>query len=468
MLSRWTTVAILVTVLTAGPASGQNPAPVAEPVGSKLIEIYRIVPGQHEAFLRAIAQFDEANQRGGVPPRQLYVHSDGASWDFLLIQDAEYPEGKGAAVSQAFKDMRLATGPRFFTEFRRFILEHTDTFVSGPTTAAAYLALLDATPRSANSPGFPSTFTLTSTLPLGGTPRWDYLRVNEATRRLYVAHDKTVDVIDMDTRQIVARVPGLAGAHGVALAPELDRGFVSSGDKNELVAFSLSTHRVVSQAKVGLDPDSATYEPASRRVFTWNSASKDTTVLDATTLRPITTIPVGGTPEFAVADGKGNVFVNIEESHEIVRIDAAAPKIAERWVLPGCEGPRALGYDAAHNHLLSACGNGVLLIVDGTTGRSIGSVKIGSGTDSIVVEPASSRAYVSSAEGFISIFDIDGSGGLLPVGEVQTRATGRTMAVDPRTGALFVPAADMDVDWETRTATFAPNGLKLYIFNPSR
>lgn len=134
------------------------PAPPA-PVGRKLIEIYRIAPGKHEEFLRAIARLDEANRRAGVPPRELYVHSDGASWDFLLIQDAEYPEGKGDAVVNASREMGLPSGPRFFIEFRSLLLEHTDTFAKGPTTAGAYLAELDATPKAGFSGGAPRAAT---------------------------------------------------------------------------------------------------------------------------------------------------------------------------------------------------------------------------------------------------------------------------------------------------------------------
>ena len=139
----------LTAALFSATGSSQTPAvaPPAEPVGRKLVEIYRVAPGQHEAFLRVIAKLDEANRRAGIPARQLYVHSDGASWDFLLIQDAEFPEGKSEAVGKAYREMEIPTGPRFFTEFRALLTEHTDTFAKGPTTAGAYLADLDATPR---------------------------------------------------------------------------------------------------------------------------------------------------------------------------------------------------------------------------------------------------------------------------------------------------------------------------------
>ena len=146
-MNRFPMLALAAATLFPGTASAQAPAaPLAtEPVGRKLVEIYRVAPGQHEAFLRVIAKLDEANRRAGLPPRQLFVHSDGASWDFLLIQDAEYPEGKGEAVGRAYRDMGIPTGPRFFTEFRSLLLEHTDTFAKGPTTAGAFLADLDAT-----------------------------------------------------------------------------------------------------------------------------------------------------------------------------------------------------------------------------------------------------------------------------------------------------------------------------------
>ena len=142
--------AALAGALISATAWSQAPAtpPPVEPVGRKLVEIYRVAPGKHEEFLRVIARLDEANRRAGLPARQLFVHSDGASWDFLLIQDAEYPEGKGEAVGKAYKEMGIPTGARFFTEFRALLLEHTDTFAKGPTTAGAFLADLDATPRA--------------------------------------------------------------------------------------------------------------------------------------------------------------------------------------------------------------------------------------------------------------------------------------------------------------------------------
>ena len=465
MIRHLTTAALAALCLTAGSALAQTAAPPAEPVRTKLVEIYRIAPGMHEEFLRAIAQFDEANRRGGVPPRQLYVHSDGASWDFMLIQDAEYPEGKGEAVGRAYREMRLPSGPRFFTEFRAFLLEHTDTFVKGPTTAAAYLAELDATPPSVGLGGSPPrSYTLSTTVPLGGSPRWDYLRVDAGGRRLYLAHDAAVDVIDLDSRRVIGHITGLAGAHGIALVPEDDRGYVANGDRGSVTAFRLSTRETVGDARVGEDPDSVTFEPVSRRLFVWNSGSRDVTILDSSSLEHLAILPLGGSPEFAVADGHGSVFVNLEDTGEIVRVDASSASVAARLALPGCQGPHGLAIDETGRRLFSACANGVLAVVDADTGRSLGMAPIGHGADAVVFDPVQSRVLVSSGEGFVSIFDSGADGTLQHPVNVQTRATGRTMAFDPSTGALLVPAVDLEVDWSTRQAAFVPNGLKLYVF----
>lgn len=463
-------LALLSALLPCGPAAPQEAAAAPpEPVGRKLVEIYRVAPGRHEAFLRAIALFDEANRRGGVPPRQLYVHSDGASWDFLLIQDAEYPEGKGEAVGRAFREMGLPGGPRFFTEFRSLLLEHTDTFAQGPTTAAAYLAELDARPAAVRLDGSapPRAYELRAALPLGGTARWDYLQVDAGARLLYVAHDSVVEVIDLDTRAVVGQVSGLGGAHGLAIVPELGRGFVASGDRDRVTAFDLATREHVAEAPVGREPDSATWEPVSRRLLVWNGGSRDVSILDASSLRPLATLPLDGTPEFAVADGRGAVFVNLEEPAHVVRVDAGAAAVAARYPLPGCRGPRGLALDPRGRLLFSACANELLVVIDADSGRFVGSGRIGSGADAVVFDSARSRVFVSSPEGFVSAFDVGPGGALSAPWQVQTRATGRTMALDPATGVLYVPAVDLTLDWSARRAEFAPGGLRLFVFEPA-
>lgn len=458
---------IVLCCLVGGSATAQDTVAPVEQTTKKLVEIYRIAPGMHEAFLRAIAQFDEVNRRAGLAPRQLYVHRDGASWDFMLIQDADYPDGAGEAVDRAWSEFRLPSGPRFFTEFRHFILEHTDTFATGPTSAAAYLAELDATPPSAGFDGMAvPAYELKSTIVLGGTPRWDYLQVEPTSRKLYLAHDSNVEVVDLDTLQVVGRVGGLAGAHGIALAPELDLGFVANSDSNTVSAFRLSTTEVIATTPVGSEPDSVTYDPVSGRIGVWNGGSRELTVIDARSLTEVATLPLGATPEFAVADGRGALFANLEESHEVVRIDMAVPAITGSITLAGCTEPHGLGIDPEKGHLFSACANEVLVVVDAGSGRSLGRTLIGRGTDAVVFDQLRSRVYVSSSDGFVSVIDLAADSTPIRSTQIPTRVTGRTMAVDPENGALFVPAADLDLDWGQRRAVFAEGGLKLYVFQP--
>lgn len=439
----------------------------AEPVTRKLVEIYRIAPGKHEAFLRAIARCDEVNHRAGLPPRQLYVHQDGASWDFMLIQDAAYPEGAGEAVGQAWDDLRLPSGPRFFTEFRSFILEHTDTFVSGPTSASAYLALLDATPPSAGFDGMATPrYRLSGTVVLDGPPRWDYLQVEPTSRRLFLAHDTVIEVLDLDSHIIVGQVRGLAGAHGIALAPAFDVGFVANSDRDTVSAFRLSSLEVIGEAPVGSEPDSVTYEPVTGRIAVWNGGSNDLSVLDARTLETVATLPLTATPEFAVADGRGAVFANLEDSHRVVRVDMEAPEVATSLDLDGCIEPHGLAIDTQARRLFAGCANDVLVVVDADTGRTVGRARIGRDSDAVVFDPLRSRVYASSSEGFVSVVDLDATGAPTRTTDVQTRVTGRTMAVDPVDGTLFVPAADLELDWTTRQAVFVEGGLKLYVYQP--
>lgn len=469
-MTRQITAALtIVFAVDLGAVRALTVSPDATQVPRKLVEIYHIAPGQHEAFLHAIARLDEANRRAGVPPRDLYVHSDGASWDFMLIQDAEYPEAASKALVQAYRDLGLPSGARFFTEFRTFILEHTDTFVRGPTTAAEFLTELAATPGPSHLVATTQPrYNLVQTVDLGGNPRWDYLVADTAARRLYVAHDAAVDVLDLDTRRVLGHVTGLAGAHGIALAPEIGRGFVANSDRGTVSTFSLASLEVSGEAKTGAGPDSVTFEPSTRRLFVWDGDGHDVTVIDAASLQRVATLPLGGAPEFAVTDGRGNVFVNLEDTSELVRVDASRAEIVARHRLAGCESPTGLAFDGRMKRLFTACANRVLVASDAATGQLLGTGRIGRGADAVVFDTSRSRVFVSNGEGFVSIFDSAPSTTPLgPPTQVQTRVTGRTMAVDSRTGNFFVPAVDLDVDWGARKATFATGGLRLYVFAPT-
>jgi DNA-binding beta-propeller fold protein YncE len=304
-------------------------------------------------------------------------------------------------------------------------------------------------------------YRLTHAIKLGGTPRWDYVSVDATSRRAFIAHAEEVTVIDLARATVAGRVTGLAGAHGVAIVPALGRGFVANGDRNTLAVFGLDDLNVQREVPVGKDPDSVTYDPASKRIFVFNGEDKNATVLDAASLDPVGTVEFGATPEFAVADGRGSIFVNLEEPGEIGRIDTASAKLVARHKIEGCEEPHALALDPAKRRLYSSCANKVLAVVEADSGRTLAQVPIGRGSDAAVFDAKRNLVYVSNGEGFVSV--IDAATNQLRE-EVQTRVTGRTMALDPADAALLVPAVEFEIDWTARTAKFAPDGLTLYRF----
>src|SRR5580765_2759625 len=177
---------------------------------------------------------------------------------------------------------------------------------------------------------------------IGGEGGWDYLTVDSAARRLYVSHATHVVVVDPDAAKVVGDIPDTPGVHGIAIAPALNRGFVSNGRGNNVTIFDLKTLKTISQVATGMNPDSIRFEPVSNRVFTFNGRSSDSTAIDAKTGMVVATIPLMGKPEFSVADGKGKVYVNIEDKSEIVEIDAAKATVLKKYMLTGCEGPSGL------------------------------------------------------------------------------------------------------------------------------
>src|SRR5271157_202091 len=204
----------------------------------------------------------------------------------------------------------------------------------------------------------PPTYKVVSKIKIGGPGRWDYVFVDSANHRLYVSHGTQTDVIDTATDKVVGTIPDTNGVHGIAIAPDLNRGFTSDGGDNDVTVFDLKTLKVISKVKTGQNPDSIIYEPVSHRVFTFNGRSKDSTAIDAKTGDVITaSIPVGGKPEFAQIDGKGHVFANIEDKNEIIEIDAKNALVSKRYSIAPCDGPSGLAIDPKKLILYSVCGN---------------------------------------------------------------------------------------------------------------
>src|SRR5256712_9691169 len=209
-------------------------------------------------------------------------------------------------------------------------------------------------------------------IPIGGTGGWDYLTVDSAARRLYVSHSDRVEVVDIDHQKVVGTIPKTEGVHGIAIAPDLHRGFVSNGRAGTMTIFDLDKLTTIAEVKVtGDNPDAILYDPATKHVFTFNGRGKNSTVFDADG-KVISTIPLGGKPEFAVTDG-GRIFVNIEDKSELVTIEAATLIVARRTSLAPCEEPSGLAIDRKHGRLFSVCDNH-RMVVSAFDGKVVASV----------------------------------------------------------------------------------------------
>ena len=278
-------------------------------------------------------------------------------------------------------------------------------------------------------------------LHLGGEGGWDYLTVDSAARRLYISRSTHVMVVDMDTDKVAGDIADTPGVHGIAIAPELNRGFTSNGKANTATIFDLKTLEVLGQVKTGENPDAILYDPASKRVFTFNGRSHDTTVFAADSGKVVGSIPLGGKPEFAAADGKGKVYVNIEDTNEVVEIESGKLLLTKRYSLKPCEEPTGMGLDAERHRVYSACHNKVMTVLDTETGKVIAAVPIGEGVDGNGYDPKTGLAFSSNGDGTLTVVR-ESSPGKFEVAEtVATQRGARTMAIDPKTHNIYLAAA---------------------------
>jgi DNA-binding beta-propeller fold protein YncE len=295
---------------------------------------------------------------------------------------------------------------------------------------------------SAASPSA-SGYHLLKTVPIPGDGGWDYVTVDSQARRVYVSHSTRVVVMDADSFEVVGEIAGTQGVHGIALAPELNRGFTSNGRSSTVTIFDLKTRKALGTAPTGKHPDAIAYDGASQRVFTLNGGSEDATAINAADGSPAGTIPLGGRPEFAVADGKGFIFVNIESTSELAKIDAQALKVINRWPLKPCEDPSGLAIDQKNRRLFVACGNKMLAVVNADSGRLVATPPSGEGTDAAAYDPGTGLAYASNGEGTLTIVKQDSPDQYSVLEHVPTKKSARTMGLDLKTHNVFLPAADM-------------------------
>ena len=283
---------------------------------------------------------------------------------------------------------------------------------------------------------------LVQKLVLGGDGGWDYLICDSAARRVYISRGTHVMVLDADTYAVVGDIPGTEGVHGIALAPEIGRGFTSNGRVNTVTIFDLTTLKVLGTAPTGNGPDAIVYDPASKRVFTFNGHSNDATAIDAATGKVAGTIPLGGRPEFAVADGRGNLYNNLVDKNQLLQIDSQKLAVTASWPLAPGEGPSGLAMDREHRRLFAGCHNQLMPVVDADSGKALETPAIGQGVDANAFDPGTQLAFSSNGEGTLNIVHEDSPEKFTPVATVSTQRGARTMALDLKTHNIFLVTAD--------------------------
>ena len=279
-----------------------------------------------------------------------------------------------------------------------------------------------------------------ATIALPDPVRWDYVSVDPVAHRLYVAHRERVDVIDTRDNKLVLQLAPTPGVHGAAAASDLNRVFTSNGADGAVGVFDGTTGKLLQTIKAGKNPDSIVYEPTTHRVFAFNGGSSDVTVIDARSLQVLATIPAPGDPEFAVVDGHGRVFFNIEDKSELAVIDAQALKIERHFALAPCEEPSGLAIDPK-GRLYSVCRNGVMVVSDPAQGRVIGSAPIGQGPDGVAWMDGKAWS-ANGRDGTISVVAETAPGRFETIATVPTAPGARTIAAAPGEHLLFSPTAD--------------------------
>ena len=285
---------------------------------------------------------------------------------------------------------------------------------------------------------------------VGGTGGWDYVTLDPAARRLYVSHGTSVEVVDPDAGKVVGQIPQLHGVHGIAVAPEFNKGFITNGQSNSVTVFDLKTLAKTGEPATGQNPDAVCYEPKTKRVFTFNGRSNDSTAIDAKTNEIVKTFPVGNKPEFCVVDGAGKLYANMEDTSEIVEIDAAKPAVLRRAPLAPCDGPSGLAIDVKNKKLFSVCGNKMMAVTDIPTFKVIATPAIGPGTDGAGFDPGTGLAFsANGGDATLTIVKLAG-GKYQAVDNVPTERGARTMTVDEKTHRVYLLAAQFGPAPETK------------------
>src|SRR2546423_2405964 len=305
------------------------------------------------------------------------------------------------------------------------------------------ICLTSSVPAVTPAPGA-SGYHLIKTIPVPGDEGWDYILVDPDARRVYISHGSHVVVMNADTYAIEGDVPDTQGVHGIAVIPDLGRGFISAGRANTAVIFDLKTLKSLGTVKTDANPDAIIYDPSSKRVFTFNGRGKNATAINAADGSVVGAIPLNDKPEFAVADGKGAIFVNGEDTSNLIAIDSQTLKETHRWPLAPCKSPSGLAGDLKTRRLFSVCDDKVGVITDADTGKVVATPEICSGPDAAAFDPSANYFFASCGDGHLTVIHEDSPDKYSVVDTVATKRSARTMALDLRTHNIFLPSAEFD------------------------
>ncbi len=311
--------------------------------------------------------------------------------------------------------------------------------MAGITSAHMRAQNASANTGAAQAPG-PSGYHLLKKIKLGGEGFWDYLAFDSPTRRLFISRGTKVVVLDVDSEKVVGEIPDTTGVHGVALAP--GNGFTSNGQAGTVSIFDLKSLQVIGHAQAGMNPDAIVYDSATKRVFTMNGRSGDITAIDAVTGTVVGTTPVGGKLEFAVADGAGHLYVNVETKSEVVQFDSKNLVVTAHWPLAPCTNPTGLAIDVKNHRLFAGCANKMMAVMDADSGKVIATPPIGLGVDADAFDPGTGFAFASTGSGALTVVHEDSPSQFTVVDDVPTQAGARTMALDPKTHEVYLVTAE--------------------------
>jgi DNA-binding beta-propeller fold protein YncE len=288
-----------------------------------------------------------------------------------------------------------------------------------------------------------SHYKIVNKMKLAGDAGWDYIAVDDSTNMLYVSHGTMVQVVNLNTGKLAGTIDNTNGVHGIALAPDLNKGFISDGKDSAVTIFDLKTLATIAKVNVtGRNPDAIVYDNVSQRVITFNGRSSNATVLDAKTNMVVGSIALPGKPEFAVADGKGKIYVNIEDKNEVLQIDAATMKVEQTWSLGMGEGPSGLSIDKKTRRLFSVCDNKLMVIMSADDGKIVTTIPIGEHVDAAGFDVRMNRVYSSNGDGTLTVVQEKDANTFTVLENVVTQRGARTIAVNSKTHHIYLPTAE--------------------------